>query len=239
MESTKVIGEEQLEIVKKTATFMYYQHLSWAVTPGTDGFITMEELYHQGVIGLLKAEKNFDESFQTSFKTYALYRIKGEILSFIRDKIALIRVPQKRYQDIKKLIMEKEGGKTSFDSGESLGWSQNKVVQIEILKPRIVSTDDGKKEEEAKGTQQGVTLKSNGKSPEEVLEEKEIFEIVSLCIEGISRDDERHILISRYMKNKTLEELSISYNCSIQTIKNRQIKAQESVKRCLKRNGVE
>ncbi|MBE6038197.1 MAG: sigma-70 family RNA polymerase sigma factor [Anaerofustis stercorihominis] len=44
-----------------------------------------EDLYQIGVIGLIKAIKNFDFSYNTQFSTYAVYLINGELKRHFRD----------------------------------------------------------------------------------------------------------------------------------------------------------
>ena len=43
-----------------------------------------------GMLGLVKAAKNFDETLGYKFSTYATLRIRGEICQAIRDKAGLI-----------------------------------------------------------------------------------------------------------------------------------------------------
>ena len=45
----------------------------------------IEDLYQIGAIGLIKAVKNFDLSFDVKFSTYAVPMIMGEIKRFLRD----------------------------------------------------------------------------------------------------------------------------------------------------------
>ena len=45
----------------------------------------MEDLYQIGVIGLIKAIRNFDFSYNTQFSTYAVYLINGELKRHFRD----------------------------------------------------------------------------------------------------------------------------------------------------------
>src|SRR5574344_1985576 len=45
----------------------------------------MDDLFQIGVVGLIKAVKNFDLSFGVKFSTYAVFMIEGEIKRYIRD----------------------------------------------------------------------------------------------------------------------------------------------------------
>ena len=47
--------------------------------------VEYDDLYQIGCVGFLKAIKNFDESFDVKFSTYAVPMVSGEIKRFIRD----------------------------------------------------------------------------------------------------------------------------------------------------------
>jgi len=67
--------------------------------------LTFGDLVNYGVEGLIKAKSKFDESKGTQFKTYAFYRIRGEILDSIRREWSY-RNPQD-YQHHKKRIEDR------------------------------------------------------------------------------------------------------------------------------------
>jgi len=54
----------------------------------------VEDIIQVGCLGLIKAIENYDDRFNTSFKTYATHRITGEIRHYLRDKISIIRAPR-------------------------------------------------------------------------------------------------------------------------------------------------
>lgn len=72
LEARDLLVRHNLLLVKKVA----------ARFTGAD---TMEDLFQVGCIGLLKAVDNFDLSRDTSFSTYAVPRILGEIRMYLRD----------------------------------------------------------------------------------------------------------------------------------------------------------
>ena len=47
--------------------------------------VDYDDLYQIGMLGFLKAIKNFDENFDVKFSTYAVPMINGEIKRFLRD----------------------------------------------------------------------------------------------------------------------------------------------------------
>lgn len=54
----------------------------------------IEDIIQVGCMGLIKAIDQYDVSFGASFKTYATYRITGEIRHYLRDKSSMIRAPR-------------------------------------------------------------------------------------------------------------------------------------------------
>ena len=50
-----------------------------------------QELYQSGMVALMEAWNNFDKTKQTSFKTYAYYRVKGALLDFLRAEDTVSR----------------------------------------------------------------------------------------------------------------------------------------------------
>jgi len=238
MPETRDISEQDLHMVKKIAKFVSFKYLPRLETHVSEGLVTREELYHQGVIGCIKAKRSYDPS-RGHFVKYAYKFIKGEMISLLRMKGALIHVPQEKYQQMKYLQKERETGKSDFDVAENMGWEMDRVVNLEALKPKIVSTSSRPKGDDFSRDTLGDLLEFKGKSSESLLKEKEFLEIISKCIENIGRAESRFVLISRYKQEKTLAQLSADFNCSIETIRNRQAEAEMSVKKCLKRNGVE
>ena len=48
--------------------------------------VSLDDLYQAGVIGLIQAVERFDPSLGYCFATYASHRVRGEMLSWVRDK---------------------------------------------------------------------------------------------------------------------------------------------------------
>ena len=66
-----------------------------------------EDIYQIGSIGLVKAIKNFDESFNVKFSTYAVPMIIGEIKRFLRDD-GMIKVSRSVKNTARKLHYDKD-----------------------------------------------------------------------------------------------------------------------------------
>lgn len=55
----------------------------------------IEDLYQVGMIGLMNATKRFDKSYGTTFETFAIPTIIGEIKRYLRDKTWSVYVPRR------------------------------------------------------------------------------------------------------------------------------------------------
>lgn len=66
-----------------------------------------EDLFQIGSIGLIKAIKNFDASFNVRFSTYAVPMIMGEIKRFIRDD-GIIKISRHMKETARKIKYVKE-----------------------------------------------------------------------------------------------------------------------------------
>lgn len=58
-----------------------------------------------GMIGLVKASKNFDETLGYKFSTYATFCIRGEVCQAIRDKVGLIGSRKEKSEGRAKITM--------------------------------------------------------------------------------------------------------------------------------------
>lgn len=59
--------------------------LIWSVARRFFGRAEPEDLFQLGSIGFLKAVRGYDPDFGTAFSTYAVPKIAGEMLRFLRD----------------------------------------------------------------------------------------------------------------------------------------------------------
>lgn len=66
-----------------------------------------EDIFQIGSIGLVKAIKNFDDSFNVKFSTYAVPMIIGEIKRFLRDD-GIIKVSRNTKSLARKIHFDKE-----------------------------------------------------------------------------------------------------------------------------------
>ena len=105
----------------------------------------LDDLIQAGYIGLLNAVANFDLARNTRFSTYATYLIKGEIRHYIRDKHAMVRIPQwvqvtnRKVKEAEEAFFQEEGCPPTIDElAARLDISESQLV--ELLRGREVMT---------------------------------------------------------------------------------------------------
>lgn len=64
--------------------------------------VEFEDVFQEGLIGLVKAYKIFDG--RGAFSTIAYFHIRNEIINFIRDKAPFIRIPAHLYELTGKIL---------------------------------------------------------------------------------------------------------------------------------------
>ncbi len=93
--------------------------------------VDYDDLYQLGMLGLLKAIKNFDERFDVKFSTYAVPMINGEIKRFLRDD-GIIKVSRA----IKTLAVKVKRFIEDFQK------ENNNMPQISVIAQSVQATEE-------------------------------------------------------------------------------------------------
>ena len=167
-----------------------------------------EELYQIGCIGLIKAIKRFDTTYEVKISTFAVPYILGEIKRFIRDDSPIkisrsVKELGARIKDIQTKYLVKNGFDIKISElAKILNVSKEEIVTaIDALRP-IDSID----EEAYEGEQKETKASKIGNNKDDILNliNKMTLEKV------ISELDEREqkIISLRYFKDKTQVEVA-------------------------------
>jgi RNA polymerase sigma factor for flagellar operon FliA len=70
--------------------------------------IEVDDLVNVGVIGLIQAIERYDPSRDNKFITYAVFRIKGAVLSELRSRDFLGRTTRRKIRDLEKAYLKLE-----------------------------------------------------------------------------------------------------------------------------------
>ena len=99
--------------------------------------VSNEDLIQVGSLGLIKAIEAFKLNYNTKFKTYASYFIKGEIKHYLRDKAGIIKAPRELQElvykisnTIEKLRRDGNENPSIQDIASALGVDTEKVENV-------------------------------------------------------------------------------------------------------------
>ena len=79
--------------------------------------VEVDDLVNVGIIGLIQAIERYDPTRDNKFMTYAVFRIKGAVLSELRSRDFLGRTTRKKIRDLEKayLRLEQQLGREAKD----------------------------------------------------------------------------------------------------------------------------
>jgi RNA polymerase sigma factor FliA len=175
--------------------------------------ISLDDLISTGVIGLLAAIDNFDETLNVQLKTYAERRIRGAIMDSLRELDWAPRETRKRSKVIEAAIHkakqrlgrepaeEEIAGELGIDPAEYQRWLSD--IQAIDLQAMEYSGSDGSRSDLLR-----VIPDSNEDNwPSHVVERSELERILALAIERMPKL-ERTVLNLYYFEELSLAEIS-------------------------------
>jgi len=169
-----------------------------------------EDLFQLGCIGLIKAIKKFDISYDVRFSTYAVPMIIGEIKRFLRDD-GIIKVSRSLKQMANKIRISKEKLFQDFGREPTL----NEIAKdLDVTKEEIVMALESNVQPEylydVIHHDDGSPIHLMDKvSESKVAEDTELIDrIVLQDILAKLDHRERQIIIMRYFKDKTQTQIA-------------------------------
>ncbi len=217
--------------IKKIANYLYRKYCPMAES----GFFSKEDIYHYGVIGFMDAKQKFDPVKKVPFNAYAAIRIQGEIMDALR-KGAQVRLPQEKQTRVKQLLAAKnqladQGKRPDLQAlKDLLDWEEKEIHKVEGLLVTVQSSDHN--------PMLSLARDKNGKpAQEKQILNKDLGQVMQKCLDGLESAAERMILVARQMRGVKLRQLAEKFDCAIETVRQREISAKNSMKDCLKKHG--
>lgn len=198
--------QEHLPLVKQVAG-----RLSMGLPPQVDE----DDLIASGVIGLLEALERFNPSFETGFKTFATWRIRGAMLDELRKLSWSPRSLYKKVRDLQETeqkLSHRLGREPSIaELAAELQWSVEAVEQVysQFNSYSLISLESLLFPPSSySGEQQEDLLPSDGPfiGPEEKIDIQEWREALARVIEELPQR-EKLILALYYKEELTLKEI--------------------------------
>ncbi|MFA7659541.1 MAG: FliA/WhiG family RNA polymerase sigma factor [Candidatus Gastranaerophilaceae bacterium] len=171
---------------------------------------SIEDISSYGVEGLIDAIEKYSPNKGARFETYALMRIRGNIIDKIRSQDFLPRSARKKIKDVKNAqeeLKQRLGRQpTSSEVGELLGLEKEKIDQILAEDTTITSIYDKKGSSEESVEIIDTIQDTKTLNPQEEMEEKDVKKELEFALKRLP-ERERMIMVLYYHENMTLKEI--------------------------------
>lgn len=176
-----------------------------------------EDVSSFGIEGLIDAVEKYTPKMGARFETYALIRIRGNIIDKVRSQDFLPRSIRRKIKDVKEAQEElkRQYGRSASNTeiADYLGIEKEKVEQLLADDTTITSLYD------KKGTSDGdieiidTIEDSSHLNPHDELEEKDVKKKLEEALKRLP-ERERTIMVLYYHENMTLKEIGDAINIS-------------------------
>lgn len=221
-------NEEAEKLVKK------YDYILKMLAHKISNFtgLDREDLYQEGIIGLARANRDFDEERSTNFKIFAIYKIKDAMREFVTTQAISIKAPQYTKDAMRLANMLKDrlikAGEYQYTALvdmwiKSISYNSDSPLDKSIQKARqsLINLANRshtsvvqllERSEVIPSFLSDISMWDNISNDKTAVEEDMInklyaTEIISSIREHIS-NEEYELLTNRYIKGMTLRELA-------------------------------
>ena len=173
--------------------------------------VCLDDLVSTGIVGLISAIDNFDESQGVKLKTYAEYKIRGAILDSLRGMDWASRHRRKKAKDIEAAIRSAEQKlgrppsqeEVAEEMGMTLEQYQARLLHVQGLNLESLEVSVG-----SSGNQTLLSLVPDDSEnlPSNVVERSELERLIAENIEKMP-ELERTVLSLYYREELTLREI--------------------------------
>jgi RNA polymerase sporulation-specific sigma factor len=171
------------------------------------GYSSKEDLYQVGVIGLISAYRNYDESRGSKFSTYAYPYILGEMKKYLREDRGLkisrdVIYLCSKIERAKELIIQKlNRNPTTYELATYLEMDEEKIIEAIQINKFIKSLDEPINEEGKELTVKDSLYKERYYDDIDLITLRDEFSNL--------RPNEQNLFYNRYIKDKTQLETAL------------------------------
>jgi RNA polymerase sigma factor for flagellar operon FliA len=179
------------------------------VAPDLPGTIDREELMGAGVLGLMQAIEKYDDAQGARFETYCVPRIRGAILDELRNfdwMPRLLRSKAHRVRETYSSLVQVLGrAPTDQEIAGNLGLSNREynIIAMHASSPAAWSLDSGKSDD---FTAMDFVRDYKAPNPAEVIEKREMREVVTGVIKSLPSTD-RLVILLYYYDRLTMKQI--------------------------------
>ena len=208
-QKTQSVSDEQVTELLPMVRRIVHRVISYLKPP-----LTFEDLVSAGTLGLVKAARDFDPSYEVEFKTYAYTKIKGAILDELRGWSFLPANLNKQIRTAMQLaqkITEQTGTPpTDEQLAEKLEISVDKLYEtLETARAQhFVSIDAFEENAPALGE---LLTAANTKTPAQHLERTELIDKLTDAIQQLTKR-QRQIILLYYQQHLTMKQIAQVFN---------------------------
>lgn len=174
----------------------------------------LDDLISCGVIGLIDAVEKYDPKQGVKFKTYAEYRIRGQILDELRALDWASRATRDKIKSVEKVSenLKSELGRDATDSEvcKALNMKKNEYFRLmQRIQPvqtfSLIPGDNG--QNQLPGLQAALTDESPNIDPFETAAKNNVRQVIRDKIDSLP-ENEGKVLSMYYFEEKTMREIS-------------------------------
>ena len=203
---------------------------------------SFEDISSYGIEGLIDAVEKYTPKMGARFETYALVRIRGNIIDKVRSQDFLPRSVRRKIRDVKEAQEElkKQFGRTATNTeiANYLGIEREKVEQLLADDTTITSIYDKKGASDGDIEIIDTIQDSHNLAPHEQLEEKDVKKELEAALKRLP-ERERTIMVLYYHENMTLKEIGDAINVSESRVSQLHAQAIMKLKNLLSENRSE
>ncbi|HEX41139.1 MAG TPA: FliA/WhiG family RNA polymerase sigma factor [Phycisphaerales bacterium] len=176
--------------------------------------LSYEDLVSAGVVGLVKAARDYDPVRETQFTTYAYLRIKGAILDELRGwsfvPAAVNRQIRTALQTSQEIAEATGETPTDEELARTLGIDLDELYETYkgARARQFLSIDDADSDDSPLGA---FLAAANTDSPQAGLEKTELIETLARAIACLS-ERQRQVIILYYQQQLTMKQIAEVFN---------------------------
>jgi len=178
---------------------------------------SFEDISSFGIEGLIDAVEKYTPKLGAKFETYALIRIRGNIIDKIRSQDFLPRSIRRKIKEIKdkqeELKQTLGRPATNSEIADALGMEKERIDQILSEDTSITSIYDKKMADDDSIEVIDTIQDKSRPNPQEALEEKDVKKELEDALKRLP-ERERMIMVLYYHENMTLKEIGETINIS-------------------------
>ena len=174
--------------------------------------VEADDLFHAGVMGLMNAIERYDSTRENKFITYAVFRIRGAMLSELRSRDFHSRFDRSKIRELDKAyqVLDLKLGREAKDDevAEELGISLDEFFEIRRMSAmNFVSFEEiGLLSNEGKDDLMNLLVDSDSEDPLSLAGLKEMKNTTARAIEQL-KEKEKMVISLYYWDELTMKEI--------------------------------